>query len=129
MRRIEAIVENYWVGYYLTFIFCAAVLLIRHNWTLVQWDNVALLGDVFSTAAGASIVLVAVVEFGGRMVLLIPKTVKALLARGYAQGTEAEQDRILANYRRAVEQGLITDDPEVEDFLFNDRNGRGNGSK
>ena len=125
MRRIETIVENYWVGYYLTFVVCVAVLLVRHNWTLAQWDNVSLLGDVFSTAAGVSVIVVSVVEFGGRMVLLIPKTVKAILARG----REEEQGRILANYRRAVEKGIIADDPAIEDFLFNDGNGRVNGSK
>ncbi len=88
MRRVEAVVENYWVGYYLVFAVCLVILLWRHRWRWQQWDDVTLLGDVFSTAAGAAFLAVIIVEVSGRMVLLIPKTVKAIIEKGRAEGRE-----------------------------------------
>ena len=59
------------------------------------------------------------------MVLLIPKTVKAILARG----RQEEHERLRANFRRVVAKRRITDLSEIEDEIFNDRNGKVNGAK
>ncbi len=84
-----------------------------------------------------------IAEVSGRMVLLIPKTVKAIIekgraegreegraegreegreegqAEGQAEGSRSERDRILSNYRQAVARGDIVGSPEIEDALFN----------
>ena len=114
MKRIERIVESYWIGYYIVFAAGVAILLYRHNWTLAQWDDVDLLGDVFSTAGGEALLVVIIVEVLGRMVLLIPKTVKAILEKG----REEERRRILEAYRDAVARGDIDGGPEIEKVLF-----------
>ena len=114
MKRIERIVESYWIGYYIVFAAGVAILLYRHNWTLAQWDDVDLLGDVFSTAGGEALLVVIIVEVLGRMVLLIPKTVKAILEKG----REEERRRILEAYRDAVARGEIDGGPEIEEVLF-----------
>jgi predicted acyltransferase len=114
MKRIERIVESYWIGYYIVFAAGVAILLYRHNWTLAQWDDVDLLGDVFSTAGGEALLVVIIVEVLGRMVLLIPKTVKAILEKG----REEERRRILEAYRDAVARGDIDGGPEIEEVLF-----------
>ena len=114
MKRIERIVESYWIGYYIVFAAGVAILLYRHNWTLAQWDDVDLLGDVFSTAGGEALLVVTIVEVLGRMVLLIPKTVKAILEKG----REEERRRILEAYRDAVARGDIDGGPEIEEVLF-----------
>ena len=114
MKRIERIVESYWIGYYIVFAAGVAILLYRHNWTLAQWDDVDLLGDVFSTVGGEALLVVIIVEVLGRMVLLIPKTVKAILEKG----REEERRRILEAYRDAVARGDIDGGPEIEEVLF-----------
>ncbi len=114
MKRIEHIVESYWIGYYIVFAAGVAIPLYRHNWTLAQWDDVDLLGDVFSTAGGEALLVVIIVEVLGRMVLLIPKTVKAILEKG----REEERRRILEAYRDAVARGDIGGGPEIEEVLF-----------
>jgi predicted acyltransferase len=103
-----------WIGYYIVFAAGVAILLYRHNWTLAQWDDVDLLGDVFSTAGGEALLVVIIVEVLGRMVLLIPKTVKAILEKG----REEERRRILEAYRDAVARGDIDGGPEIEEVLF-----------
>ena len=122
MKRIERIVESYWIGYYIVFAVCVAILLYRHNWTLAQWDDVDLLGDVFSTAGGEALLVVIIVEVLGRMVLLIPKTVKAILEKGREegreQGREEQRKRMLDAYRDAVARGDIAGGPEIEEALF-----------
>ena len=118
MKRIERIVESYWIGYYIVFAAGVAILLYRHNWTLAQWDDVDLLGDVFSTAGGEALLVVIIVEVLGRMVLLIPKTVKAILERGREEGREEQRKRMLEAYRDAVARGDIDGVPEIEEVLF-----------
>ena len=125
MKRIERIVESYWIGYYIVFAADVAILLYRHNWTLAQWDDVDLLGDVFSTAGGEALLVVITVEVLGRMVLLIPKTVKAILEKG----REEERRRILEAYRDAVARGEIDGGPEIEEVLFGAVGGKRPDSK
>ncbi len=74
-----------------------------------------------------------IAEVSGRMVLLIPKTVKAIIEKGreegreegQAEGSRSERDRILSNYRQAVARGDIAGSPEIEDALFNGAKSQG----
>ena len=114
MQNIERILGNYWIGYYFVYLVAVLVLLYRHNWTLAQWDDVELLSNVFSTAAGYALVAVVVVEGLGRMVLLIPKTVRSILNKGRQQ----ERKRMLAAYRETYARGIPPYTPEFEEFLL-----------
>ena len=130
MRNIERILGNYWIGYYLVYLVAVLVLMYRHDWTLSRWDDVELMSDIFSTAVGYALLAVVVVEGLGRMVLLIPKTVKAIMAKGHAEGhaegltegrtegREREQKRMLSALREARARGIDPDSPEFEDFLL-----------
>ena len=114
MRNIERILGNYWIGYYLVYLVAVLVLMYRHDWTLAQWDDVELMSDIFSTAVGYALLAAVVVEGLGRMVLLIPKTVKALVDRGRKE----ERKRTLLALREARARGIDPDSPEFEDFLL-----------
>ena len=114
MRNVERILGNYWIGYYFVYLVAVLILLYRHNWALAQWDDVELLSNVFSTAAGYALVAVVVVEGLGRMVLLIPKTVRSILNKGRQQ----ERKRMLAAYRETYARGIPPYTPEFEEFLL-----------
>ena len=114
MRNVERILGNYWIGYYFVYLVAVLILLYRHNWTLAQWDDVELLSAVFSSAAGYALVAVVVVEGLGRMVLLIPKTVRSILNKGRQQ----ERKRMLAAHREGRARGLDPDSPEFEELLL-----------
>ena len=114
MQNVERILGNYWIGYYFVYLVAVLILLYRHNWTLAQWDDVELLSNVFSTAAGYALVAVVVVEGLGRMVLLIPKTVRSILNKGRQQ----ERKRMLAAHREGRARGLDPDSPEFEELLL-----------
>ncbi len=145
MERIERVLNNYWIGYYIVFAACAGVYLYRHNWGLSQWDNVGLLSDIFGASAGIALLVVISVEVLGRMVLLIPKTVRAILEKGRAEGEakgeargraegraegeaagkalgrEAQSRRVNEAYARfGIEVDgvrVLPDTPEVNEFL------------
>ena len=139
MRNIERIIGNYWIGYYGVYLVAVLVLLYRHNWTLAQWDDIELLSKVFSTAAGYALLAVVVVEGLGRMVLLIPKTVRSIFNKGRAEGLvegrveglaeglvegrvegrQEERKRMLAAHREARVRGIVPDSSEFEDFILN----------
>ena len=55
------------------------------------------------------------------MVLLIPKTVKAIMAMGHAEGVtegrKEERKRMLSALREARARGIDPDSPEFERFL------------
>ncbi len=114
MRNIERILGNYWIGYYLVYLVAVLVLMYRHDWTLSQWDDVELMADIFSTAVGYALLAVVVVEGLGRMVLLIPKTVRSLVDRGRKE----ERKRTLLALREARSRGIDPDSPEFEQFLL-----------
>ena len=132
MERIERVLNNYWIGYYIVFAVCAGVYLYRHNWGLSQWDNVGLLSDIFGASAGIALLVVISVEVLGRMVLLIPKTVRAILERGKAEGRaegkveerEAQSQRVNEVYERfgidVDGTRVLPDTPEVKEFLRGD---------
>lgn len=119
MRNVERILGSYWIGYYFVYLVAVLILLYRHNWTLAQWDDVELLSNVFSTAAGYALVAVVVVEGLGRMVLLIPKTVRSILNKGRGEGRQEERKRMRAAYREAYARGIPPYTPEFEEFLLN----------
>ena len=133
MERIERVLNNYWIGYYIVFAACAGVYLYRHNWGLSQWDNVSLLSDIFGASAGVALLVVISVEVLGRMVLLIPKTVRAILERGKAEGREAQSRRVNEAYERfGVEvDGVqaLPNTPEVKEFLRGDSDEKSTDSK
>ena len=118
MRNVERILGNYWIGYYFVYLVAVLILLYRHNWTLAQWDDVELLSNIFSTAAGYALVAVVVVEGLGRMVLLIPKTVRSILNKGRGEGRQEERKRMRAAYREAYVRGIPPYTPEFEEFLL-----------
>ena len=122
MRNIERILGNYWIGYYLVYLVAVLVLMYRHDWTLSRWDDVELMADIFSTAVGYALLAVVVVEGLGRMVLLIPKTVRWIMDKGHAEGlTEGqkrERKRMLSALREARTRGIDPDSPEFEQFLL-----------
>ena len=141
MERIERVLNNYWIGYYIVFAACAGVYLYRHNWGLSQWDNVGLLSDIFGASAGIALLVVISVEVLGRMVLLIPKTVRAILERGKAEGRaegkveerEAQSQRVNEAYERfGIEvDGVqaLPNTPEVKEFLRGDSDEKSTDSK
>ena len=133
MERIERVLNNYWIGYYIVFAACAGVYLYRHNWTPSQWDNVSLLSDIFGASAGIALLVVISVEVLGRMVLLIPKTVRAILEKGRAEGREAQSRRVNEAYERfGVEvDGVqaLPNTPEVKEFLRGDSDEKSTDSK
>ena len=51
------------------------------------------------------------------MVLLIPKTVKAIMDKGHAEGITEERKRMLSALREARARGIDPDSPEFERFL------------
>ena len=114
MRNIERILGNYWIGYYLVYLVAVLVLMYRHDWTLSRWDDVELMADIFGTAVGYALLAVVVVEGLGRMVLLIPKTVRSLVDRGRKE----ERKRTLLALRAARARGIDPDSPEFEQFLL-----------
>ena len=95
-----------------------------------------MLSDIFGASAGVALLVVISVEVLGRMVLLIPKTVRAILekgraegeakgeARGKARGREAQLQRLNEAYERfGIEVNgvrVLPDTPEVNEFLRGD---------
>ena len=85
-----------------------------------------LLAAVFGTAAGAASAFAIVVEGGGRIVLLIPATVKKLKDEGRKEGRREERRDMGERYREARERfGVETDEgvmlpdtPEVRRLLY-----------
>lgn len=122
MRNIERILGNYWIGYYAVYLVAVLVLLYRHNWTLAQWDDVELLSAVFSTAVGYALLTVVVVEVLGKVVLIIPNTVRFIMnkgrAEGQAEGRKAERERTRLALREARARGIDPNSPEFEQFLL-----------
>ena len=134
MRNIERILGNYWIGYYAVYLVAVLVLLYRHNWTLAQWDDVELLSAVFSTAVGYALLTVVVVEVLGKVVLIIPNTVRFIMNKGRAEGhaegrkegrvegraegQKAERKRTRLALREARDRGIAPDSPELEQFLL-----------
>ena len=92
MERVGQVLKNYWVLYYLVFIgFSGFYLWLR--WKELPGGNIvdrtgALIGqygalaDVFGAAVGIALFSATLTEVTGRMVLLIPATIKKLKDEG-----------------------------------------------
>ena len=52
------------------------------------------------------------------MVLLIPRTVRSIMAKGHAEGRKEEQKRMISVLRAARSRGIDPDSPEFEQFLL-----------
>ena len=133
IQSIERVIGNYWIGYYVVFVLFVVIYSFRNDWTPSDWDNVELLSNIYGAAIGNALLVAAIMEVLGRMVLLIPKTVRAILEKGKAQGEElgrvAKRERIAEAYREAVNRGIMPDNPEIEKLLFDGKNGKDSGSR
>ncbi len=99
-------VEKYWVSYYIVYLVSAVFLLWRHR-EAIRWDDesyVYLLAAIFGLAVGTALMVAILVEVTGRMVLLIPETVKKIMEKGRQEGREEGQRELqqqwLAWYER-----------------------------
>ena len=102
MSDVKSAAERYWVIYYLVYLAAAGVGLYRY-WPRLLWywqqpllqdDSIYLLAAIFGTALGIALAVAIILEVSGRMVLLIPATVKKIMARGRVEGRDAERERI-----------------------------------
>ena len=82
----EQFLSRYWVVYYLVYLGAVGTLLSlnRGDWQEGSW--LTLLAAVFAVSAGIAATTAIVVEFGGRIMLLIPATVRRLRAEGREEG-------------------------------------------
>ena len=108
MERVGQVLKNYWVLYYLVFIgFSGFYLWLR--WKELPGGNImdragALIGqygelaDVFGAAVGVALFSAILTEVTGRMVLLIPATIKKLKEEGLKKGRR-ERDARDAEWR------------------------------
>ena len=82
----EQFLSRYWVVYYLVYLgaVCTLLLLYWGNWQERDW--LTLLAAVFAVSAGIAATTAIVAEFGGRIMLLIPATVRRLRAEGREEG-------------------------------------------
>ena len=112
------LLDSYGVIYPLAYLIAVAIMLWLHWGDLFHNDNpVYLLAAVFGAAAGAALTLAILVEVGGRIVLLIPATVRKLRREG-----RQERD---ARYQEALDRFGVEEDgvavlrftPEVRQFL------------
>ena len=82
-------IEVYWVIYFVGYLIAIGVLFWLHWADLTRGDKAIYpLSAIFSTAAGAASAFAIIVEVGGRIVLLIPATVKKLKNEGRKEGIE-----------------------------------------
>ena len=126
MSEVKSAAERYWVIYYLVYLAAAGVGLWRY-WPRLLWywrqpllqdDSIYLLAAIFGTAVGIALAVAIILEVSGRMVLLIPATVKKIKAQGHAEGKveghgegrEEERERISA---ALAEHGVPEDNGET----------------
>ena len=108
MSEVKSAAERYWVIYYLVYLAVAGAGLWKY-WPRLLWywrqpvlqdDSIYLLAAIFGVAAGTALATAIILEVSGRMVLLIPATVRKIKAQGHAEskeeGRREERDRINA---------------------------------
>ena len=79
--------DVYWVIYFVGYLVAIAVMLWLHWDGLINGHNPASrLADIFTISAGSASAFAIIVEGGGRIVLLIPRTVRKLKNEGRAEG-------------------------------------------
>lgn len=108
-------IEVYWVIYFVGYLIAIGLLFWLHWADLTRGDKVIYpLSAIFSTAAGAASAFAIIVEVGGRIVLLIPATVKKLKNEGRKEGIEQERAQWVEWLRRreeAAANNLPFDEP------------------
>lgn len=94
MSEVKSAAERYWVIYYLVYLAVAGAGLWQY-WPRLLWywrqpvlqdDSIYLLAAIFGAAAGTALSTAIILEVSGRMVLLIPATVRKIKAQGHAEG-------------------------------------------
>lgn len=118
MSDVKSAAERYWVIYYLVYLAAAGVGLWRY-WPRLLWywrqpllqdDSIYLLGAIFGTAVGIALAVAIILEVSGRMVLLIPATVKKIKAQGrvegYAEGKEEGREEGRDEERERISAAL-----------------------
>ena len=117
----------YWLIYFLGYLISIGILLWLYWGRLMDGDGQApiyLLAAVFGTAAGAASAFAIVVEGGGRIVLLIPATVKKLINKGRREERRDVGERYREAHKRfgvETERGvMLPDTPEVRRLLYGD---------
>lgn len=111
MATLRNVLAYYWILYYAIYVAIWGFLAWQH-WGDLQThgSRTYVLGTISSASAGIASIIAFVVEVTGRMVLLIPKAVNSLLARGRKE----EREKALAWWKRklaAEAEGQPFDEP------------------
>lgn len=149
MSEVKSAAERYWVIYYLVYLAAAGAGLWKY-WPRLLWywrqpvlqdDSIYLLAAIFGTAAGIALTTAIILEVSGRMVLLIPATVRKIKAQGHAEGKvegreegleegrEKERDRINAAFaEHGIHEGdegpIVLDRAEFRKIMSGDAQGK-----
>ena len=101
MSEVKSAAERYWVIYYLVYLAVAGAGLWKY-WPRLLWywrqpllqdDSIYLLAAIFGVAAGTALATAIILEVSGRMVLLIPATVRKIKAQGREEGIEEGREK------------------------------------
>jgi hypothetical protein len=81
--NMETVSRAYWIVYYLLYLgFCCILSVWNHGELLGGSDRIQLLAALMGVSAGTSLLIIVVIELGGRVVLLIPARVNSLIDKG-----------------------------------------------
>ena len=114
----ERFFGKYWVLYYASFVGLTAYLGRALWWDLTQGTvRISALADVYTVAAGTSVLVTIFVEVLGRMVLLIPAAVKKIMEDGRREQRNREKEA-LARFGYEIDGvRVLPMTPEVQRFL------------
>ena len=91
--------EVYWLIYFVGYLIAIGIMLWLSWGDLIRGDKAFYpLAAIFGTAAGAASAFAIIVEVGGRIVLLIPATIKKLKDEGRKEGEEHGMERERARW-------------------------------
>ena len=137
MSEVKSAAERYWVIYYLVYLAAAGAGLWKY-WPRLLWywrqpvlqdDSIYLLAAIFGTAAGIALTTAIILEVSGRMVLLIPATVRKIKAQGRVEGRLEERQRISAAFsERGIHEDhkgpIVLDPDEFRKIMSGDAQGK-----
>ena len=137
MSEVKSAAERYWVIYYLVYLAVAGAGLWKY-WPRLLWywrqpllqdDSIYLLAAIFGAAAGTALATAIILEVSGRMVLLIPATVRKIKAQGRVEGRLEERDRINAAFaEHGIHEGdegpIVLDRAEFRKIMSGDAQGK-----
>ncbi len=104
---MKRFLDVYWLIYFAGYLAAIGILLWLHWHNLTTGDNpTSRLADIFTIAAGSASAFAIIVEGGGRIVLLIPKTVKKLLNEGRKQGHKEGREEADAEWEAWLRRRL-----------------------